>query len=336
MPVVLDVDTGVDDALALLLAACSPELEVLAVTCVAGNATLEQVGANTRAVLDLAGLEAVPVALGAPRPLLNEPSVASYVHGKNGIAELDIASYGATTPSRGIDARNAIELLRDTLRAAPEPVTIIALAPLTNLALLLRLHPELVTSIAQIAVMGGGYGVGNATATAEFNIWHDPESAEIVFSSGVPVLLYGLDVFYDARLRASDVAQLRASEEPLAALAADLCDWLGEVYAAEPRVAEAPYLSCLGDAGLVAVLLEPELLTTRTYPVRVAVADPLTRGTTVVDRRWSADAPAFLPLQFTTPLVEVGVELDGDRCVAAFVERLTGAAPLSAPPVDRS
>ncbi len=324
IPVVFDVDTGVDDALALLLAARSPELEVLAVTCVAGNASLAAVGGNTRAVLDVAGLMGVPVALGAARPLLNEPSVASYVHGTNGVADLDLAAYGEVSSGRGIDPRHAIELLREVLLEASTPVTIVALAPLTNLALLLRLYPEVGARIARIAVMGGGYGVGNATATAEFNIWHDPEAAEIVFSSGVPVLLYGLDVFYDVRLRPADVVALRAAATPVARLAADLADWLGAVYAAEPRVATRGYVSCLGDAGLVAALLEPTALGTQTFPVRVALADPLTRGTTIFDRRWSADAPAFLPLQFTTPLVDVAVQVDGDRCARVFLDRVLG------------
>lgn len=324
LPVIFDVDTGVDDALALLLAARSPELDLLAVTCVAGNATLAQVGQNTRMVLDLAGRGDVPVALGAVRPLLNEPSVASYVHGRNGVADLDLTSYGSPDATRGIDPRNAVELLRDTLLASPEPVTIVALAPLTNLALLLRTYPEVAPQINRVAVMGGGYGVGNATATAEFNIWHDPESAEIVLSSGVAVLLYGLDVFYAVRVRPADVERLRASCTPVGSLAADLCDWLATVYAVEKRVATGEYVSCLGDAGLVAALLEPGTLRTETYPVRVALGDPLTRGATVVDRRWTADVPALLPLQFTTPLLQVGVAIDGDRCTETFVARLVG------------
>ncbi len=320
MKIVMDVDTGTDNALALLLAGQAPELDILAVTCVAGNADVTQVATNTLDVLEIAGLGPVPVACGARRPLINQASAASYVHGRNGIADLDLAGYGASGRGRP-DPRHAIELLRDVLLDSDDPVTVIALAPLTNLALFLRTYPDLASRIERIAVMGGGYGLGNATATAEFNIWHDPEAAAVCFDSGVPVLLYGLDVFYDVRLTADDLTRLRSTSTQEARLAADLCDWLSRVYAAEPRVARSPYVTCLGDAGLLAALLAPSALGTVRYPVRIALADPLTRGQTVVDRRWNPGSAAFLPIQFETPQLDVAVSVDAHRCATEFLSR---------------
>ena len=175
LPVVLDVDTGVDDACALLLAALHPRLDLRAVTCVGGNAPLADVVRNTLVVLETAGRGDVPVGIGAARPLLEEPVDARHVHGDDGMADL-----GMPAPTLHPDPRPAIDLLRDTIEeqaAAGVPVTVVPLAPMTNLALLARVHPQAFARIGRIVFMGGGVDISNATAAAEFNVFHDPQAA---------------------------------------------------------------------------------------------------------------------------------------------------------------
>ena len=168
LPVVLDVDTGVDDACALLLAALHPRLDLRAVTCVGGNAPLADVVRNTLVVLETAGRGDVPVGIGAARPLLDEPVDARHVHGEDGMADL-----GMPAPTLRPDPRPAIDLLRDTIEeqaAAGVPVTVVPLAPMTNLALLARVHPQAFARIGRIVFMGGGVDISNATAAAEVNV----------------------------------------------------------------------------------------------------------------------------------------------------------------------
>ena len=164
-PVILDVDTGVDDALAILLAVRHPALDVRAITCTGGNAPLAQVVANTLRVLDAAGAGPLPVAAGAHRPLLESPQHAAAIHGSDGLADLGLPD-SARTP----EPVHAVELLCRTLAASEEPLTIISLAPLTNIALLLRMHPEVIDRIERVVMMGGAVGTGNATAAAELNV----------------------------------------------------------------------------------------------------------------------------------------------------------------------
>ena len=181
----MDVDTGVDDAFAVLFAAMHPDINLLGITCVDGNTNVDQVVANTFKVLDAAGAGDIPVARGAVRPLLGKSQYAEYVHGKDGMCDLGIA------PShRVVDPRSAVELLRDLIESSAEPVTIVPVAPLTNIALFLRAFPETAKKIHRIVLMGGSASAGNATAAAEFNVWHDPEAAAIVFQSGVPISMY--------------------------------------------------------------------------------------------------------------------------------------------------
>jgi pyrimidine-specific ribonucleoside hydrolase len=224
LPVILDVDTGVDDACALLLAALHPALDLRAVTCVGGNAPLADVVRNTLTVLETAGRGDVPVGVGAARPLLEDPVDARHVHGADGMADL-----GMPAPTLAPDPRPALDLLRDTITAAADagtPATVVPLAPMTNLALLARVYPEAFASIGRIVFMGGGVDISNATAAAEFNVFHDPEATAIVLdacaSADVPVTMYGLDVFYDPLVTDTHVDGLRALGTPVADLAAGL------------------------------------------------------------------------------------------------------------------
>ena len=313
IPVVLDVDTGVDDACALLLAARHPALDLRAVSCVAGNAGVDQVVRNTLTVLAAAGRDDVPVARGADRPLLEPARPARHVHGHDGMGDL-----GLPAPARGADPRHAVALLRDVLREAAatgERVTLVPLAPLTNVALLLRTHPEVAAGLERIVFMGGAALVGNATAAAEFNVWHDPEAAAIVLDAatdlGVPVTMYGLDVFYAPRITRARAAELGASADPAARLAGQLISFQCHRFDAVDAT--------IGDAGAVCAVIEPGALTTRRLPVRVELTGAWTRGQTVVDRRdWGGDL-AHDPHGLAPAVLDVALDVDADRYVALWL-----------------
>jgi pyrimidine-specific ribonucleoside hydrolase len=310
VPVILDVDTGVDDACALLLAALHPDVELRAVTCVGGNASVDAVVGNTLKVLDIAGRADVPVARGAARPLLGPVSHAPHVHGQDGMADL-----GWTSPDTDRDPRHAVELLADLLsqaarRGPAQRITLVPLAPLTNIVLLLRTYPEAAAGLREIVFMGGAAHVGNATASAEFNVWHDPEAAAIVLESAaqldIPVVMYGLDVFYNVRVtreRADDLIAVggRGPAELAGRLIDFQCGRFGQADAT------------IGDAGAVCAVIDRAGLSTTQLPVRVELAGTYSRGRTIVDRRdWSGDI-AHDPLGMAPTSVEVALSVDADR-----------------------
>jgi len=310
VPVILDVDTGVDDACALLLAALHPAVELRAVTCVAGNAGVDEVVGNTLKVLDVAGRADVPVARGAARPLLEPVSHARHVHGDDGMADL-----GWPSPDGQPDPRHAVELLRDLLGRVSaggqeDRVTLVTLAPLTNIALLLRTYPEASAGLREIVIMGGAANVGNATASAEFNVWHDPEAAAIVLESAaeldIPVVMYGLDVFYDVRVTREQAAELIAvGGRGPAELAGRLIDFQCGRFG-QPD-------ATVGDAGAVCAVIDRAGLTTKRLPVRVELAGTYSRGRTIVDRRgWAGDI-AHDPHGMPPTPVEVALAVDAGR-----------------------
>jgi len=320
LPLVLDVDTGVDDACALLLAALNPGLDLRAVTCVGGNAPLADVVRNTLVVLEVAGRDDVPVGIGADRPLLEDPVDARHVHGDDGMADL-----GMPAPTLTADPRTALDLLRDTIDAADDAgdrVTVVPLAPMTNLALLARVHPRSFARIGRIVFMGGGVDISNATAAAEFNVFHDPEAAAIVLDAcalhGVAVTMYGLDVFYEPLVTDVQVDALRELDTPVARLAAGLISFHHR------RFANAG--ATIGDAGAVGILLEPDAVRTRRLPVRVELTGTWTRGRTVVDRRdWSGDL-AHDPHGLAPAQVDVCLEIDGPRIADLWVRTVRSEA----------
>jgi pyrimidine-specific ribonucleoside hydrolase len=324
VPVILDVDTGVDDACALLLAALHPGVELRAVTCVGGNTGVDDVVLNTLKVLDICGRTDVPVARGAARPLLAPPGDARHVHGDDGMADL-----GWPSPDRHPDRRHAVELLRDLLSqaASGEPadrVTLVPMAPLTNIALLLRTYPEAAAGLREIVFMGGAAHVGNATASAEFNVWHDPEAAAIVLEAAgeldIPVVMYGLDVFYDVRVTQEQAARLTAvGGRGPAELAGRLVDFQCRRFGRPDAT--------IGDAGAVCAVVDREGLTTTRLPVRVELAGTYSRGRTVVDRRdWPGDVARDAHGMAATSL-DVALSVDAARYAELWLRTVNVGSP---------
>jgi pyrimidine-specific ribonucleoside hydrolase len=312
LPVILDVDTGVDDALALLFAVKHPAIDVRAVTCVAGNATLAQVVDNTLRILDAADAPSIPVAAGAVRPLLAAPRVASHVHGEDGLGGLVLPS-----TSREATTESAVELMRRTLMDSDEAITIVALAPQTNLALLLRTHPEVIDRIERIVFMGGSASVGNATAVAEFNVWHDPEAAAIVLGSGVPVFMYGLDVFNQVTVDVGIAEALAAGDFALGQVVGALLS--NRVALSEDR--SLVYTGLIGDAGAVCALVDPDALVVERRPVRIELAG-YGRGQTVVDRRRYSGEDAIHGGVGDWSVIDVAVDVDAPRYARLFLDTL--------------
>ncbi|RRR76804.1 nucleoside hydrolase [Streptomyces sp. RP5T] len=314
IPVIIDCDTGVDDALALLFAVRHPGIDLRAVTCVAGNTDVDGVVRNTLTVLEQAGAGDVPVARGAARPLIEPVRTAQHVHGLDGMGDL-----GLPAPARVAVDVDAVTLLRREILASPTPVTLVPTAPLTNIALLLRTHPEVVRNIERIVFMGGAVATGNATPVAEFNVWHDPEAAAILLTAGVPITMYGLDVFKQVIVPAADVQRLRASAEPSLRMAGELLAHRDPATSGDPTPTGG-----LGDAGAVCAVVDPGGLTTELLPVEVSLAPGPTRGQTVVDRRARPGESEIHEGEREVTLVDVGLDVDVERYVKLWLTAVEG------------
>ncbi|MGN7508746.1 pyrimidine-specific ribonucleoside hydrolase RihA [Aeromonas salmonicida] len=305
LPVILDCDPGHDDAIALILALASPELKVLAVTTSAGNQTQEKTLNNALRILTLLGRDDIPVAAGAPKPLARELIIADNVHGESGLD-------GPTLPDPAFapQAMTGLELMAKCLRESPEPVTLVPTGPLTNIALLLAAHPELKPNIARIVLMGGAAGAGNWTPAAEFNIYVDPEAADMVFQSGIPITMCGLDVTHEAQVMDEDIARVRAIANPVARCVAGLLDFF-MIYHRDPKwgFAGAP----LHDPCTIAWLLAPALFHGVECRVDIETQGLHTTGMTVVDRYQLTGKPA-------NALVLLGLDRPG--FIDLLVERL--------------
>lgn len=284
LPVILDCDPGHDDAIALILALASPELKVLAVTTSAGNQTPDKTLNNALRILTLLGRDDIPVAAGAPKPLARELIIADNVHGESGLD-------GPTLPDPAFapQAMTGLELMAKCLRESPEPVTLVPTGPLTNIALLLAAHPELKGKIARIVLMGGAAGAGNWTPAAEFNIYVDPEAADMVFKSGIPITMCGLDVTHEAQVMDEDIERVRTITNPVAQCVAGLLDFF-MIYHRDPKwgFAGAP----LHDPCTIAWLLAPELFHGVECRVDIETSGEHTVGMTVVDRYGLTGKPA--------------------------------------------
>jgi inosine-uridine nucleoside N-ribohydrolase len=302
--IVLDCDPGHDDAIALLLALASPEVELLGVTTVHGNQTLDKTTANALRVLEFAGRPDVPVAAGADRALRREQFVAEYVHGKTGL-DGPVLPPPTTTP---VD-RHAVDFIAETVSASTEPVTLVPTGPLTNIALFLARYPDVAGRVQRIVLMGGAIGEGNVTPAAEFNIWCDPEAADRVFSSGLDVTMVGLDVTHQARVGPAHAGRLRAAGR-VGKMVAELLDF----YVRFHREAYGWDGSPIHDAVALAYTFRPELLETRRTGVRVDCGEELGRGRTNADLRgrmgWEPNA-------------SVAVGIDAGGFVELLLERIS-------------
>ncbi|WP_429220627.1 pyrimidine-specific ribonucleoside hydrolase RihA [Aeromonas veronii] len=284
LPVILDCDPGHDDAIALILALASPELKVLAVTTSAGNQTPDKTLNNALRILTLLGRDDIPVAAGAPKPLARELIIADNVHGESGLDGPKLPD-----PAFAPQAMTGLELMAKCLRESLEPVTLVPTGPLTNIALLLAAHPELKPRIARIVLMGGAAGAGNWTPAAEFNIYVDPEAADMVFKSGIPITMCGLDVTHEAQVMDEDIERVRAITNPVAQCVAGLLDFF-MIYHRDPKwgFAGAP----LHDPCTIAWLLAPELFHGVECRVDIETSGEHTVGMTVVDRYGLTGKPA--------------------------------------------
>ncbi len=303
-PVILDVDPGHDDAVALMMACGAPDLDLLAVTTVAGNVSLEKTTRNALRVLSLIGRTDIPVAAGAAQPLQRNLRTAEDIHGESGLdGPIEIPP-----PTFEADDRNAVQLIADTLEASPEPVALIPVGPLTNIALFLREHSELKAKISHISLMGGSIGLGNTTPAAEFNIYVDPEAAREVFESGLPITMSGLDVTHQAGAGPAERERLRSIGE-VGGVVAGFLEFFSGTYGSVFGFDAPP----LHDPVAVAAVLQPELLTTRPMRVDVECESELTRGETVCDFYGVKGRPAN---------AEVGVELNREGFFELLYESL--------------
>jgi inosine-uridine nucleoside N-ribohydrolase len=303
-PIIIDCDPGHDDAIALLLAAASPEVELLGVTTVAGNQTLQKTTANALKVLELAGRADVRVAAGAADPLVRARSVAAHVHGESGLDGPDLPA-----PSASVVDAHAVKFMADLIREREGALTLVPTGPLTNIALLLATEPD--ARPERIVLMGGSVGEGNRTPAAEFNIWADPEAARRVFESGIDVTMIGLDVTHRAYVTDEETESLRGTGR-VGKIAAELLDFYGKWHKRSyPDLAGSP----LHDPVAVAHVVDGSLVDCRSAYIEVDCGWEQGRGRTNVDWRGR--------LESRDPNATVGLDIDRDAFVRMITERLT-------------
>jgi inosine-uridine nucleoside N-ribohydrolase len=298
--IVLDTDPGHDDAIALLLALASPEVELLGVTTVAGNQTLEKTTANALKILEYVERTDVPVHVGASRPIVREQWAAEFVHGRSGLDGPDLPD-PRTEPAPG----HAVDYLAEQLEEH-EGVVLVPVGPLTNIGLLLAKHTGIEEHIARIVLMGGSIAEGNVTPAAEFNVWADPEAAHRVFTSGVDVTMIGLDVTHKALLYPNVVEELRASGR-VGKLIAELYDFYHAHHVRMYGWEGSP----VHDAVAVGHVIRDDLVRTEHRHVVVDIGPEPSRGRTYVDL-WKRTGHE--------PNAHVGVDIDGP----AFIEWAAG------------
>jgi len=299
---VWDMDPGIDDALALILALKSPEVQVLGITAVAGNAPVGMTSANARRVLEYLNVESIPVAMGAANPLGHPLEDALSYHGPDGLGNC-----GLRPPKLPLYPAKAWDFLARLILDAPGEITLLATGPLTNVAYAFELHPELPELLAKLVLMGGAYrltpyGKGNRTPYAEFNIWQDPQAAHIVFHSGADIFAVGLDVTMDpaACLNSQHLEQIKTRHTPAAHLVAQLVEY------------EVKYHGCcrMHDPLALATLLDASLLDFTLARVEVVKGNDWDRGVTSI---WPAGS---------SQLIHVASAVDGPRFLKLFLSRI--------------
>ena len=302
--VILDCDPGHDDAMAILLAAASPAIELQAITTVAGNQTLEKTTLNARRVCSAAGITDVPVAAGCDRPLQRDPIVAAEIHGVSGLDGVEWAE-----PSVDLDPRFAPDLIIEIAESDERTLTIVACGPLTNVATAMAQSPGLASRLERISIMGGAIGLGNVTPSAEFNIFADPEAAAAVLDSGVPITLVPLEVTHQALATDDVVRRIADLGTPVAEMSVALMRFFAEAYQREFGF-DAP---AVHDPCAVAAVIDPSIVPTRHMNVTIDTLSELSLGRTVCDVYGTTGRP---------PNVAVGLDLDVDRFWDLMVDAL--------------
>lgn len=303
--IILDCDPGHDDAIALLLAWGSPEIDLVAVTTVGGNQTIEKVTRNALAIARVAGIAGIPFARGAAHPLVRPVEVAASIHGDSGLDGPALPE-----PALDLDPRHGAQLIVDTVMAAePGEITLVPTGPLTNIALALRLEPRIVDRVREVVLMGGGAHVGNWSAVAEFNIVVDPEAAAVVFEAGWPVTMVGLDLTHQALATDEVVAAIRAIGTGPARFADELMAFFASSYREAVGFEHPP----VHDPCAVAYVIDPTIVRAVPAPIVVETRGEHTLGMTVVDLRRPAPAGTR---------TRVALELDRERFWALVVDAI--------------
>jgi len=303
-PIIIDCDPGHDDAIALLLAVASPEVELIGVTTVAGNTTIDKTTNNALRVLELAGRSDIPVYRGAERPFIRKQDVAVHVHGESGLDGPDLPQ-----PTTREQELHAVDYLAQEIRAREGKVTLIPTGPLTNIGLLFALHPDVRPE--RIVIMGGAIGEGNRTPAAEFNIWADPEAAQRVFLEGLDTTMVGLDVTHRALITDAHTERMRGAGRVGTAVA-ELMDFYARFHKSRyPDLDGSP----MHDPVCVAHVIDPTLMTVLDAFIEVDCSGGPSWGRTNVDWRGRE--------HFGPPNAKVGVDIDGERFAELIVERIS-------------
>ncbi|GAA1712969.1 nucleoside hydrolase [Kribbella yunnanensis] len=319
--IILDCDPGHDDAIAILLAAGNPSVDLLGITTVAGNQTIENVTRNALSVCTAYGIQ-VPVARGAAGPLVGPQALAAEIHGESGLD-------GPVLPSASfeLDDRHAVDFIIDTVMAhEPHTVTLVPVGPFTNIALAIRKAPYIVDRVKSVVVMGGSLTRGNITPAAEFNVYADPEAAEIVFRAGWDVTMVGLDLTHQALARPELQDRVRAVGGPISEFVLDIWAWVGTAMDDVLQI-EAP---AVHDACCVAALIDPSVFTVAKADVRVEITGRWTRGMTVANFESASGMKHFggTATEQVDYRTNVALELDWPKFAGLIVdalERLTSA-----------
>jgi inosine-uridine nucleoside N-ribohydrolase len=300
-PVLIDCDPGHDDAIAILLALASPELELRGITTVAGNQTLEKTTRNALKVLELVGRTDIPVAAGADRPLVRELVTAAHVHGESGLDGPDVPE-----PTTRVVEQDAADFLAERIEPG---VVLVPVGPLTNVALLLERHPDAAAKLERIVWMGGAIAEGNITPAAEFNAFVDPEAAARVFASGIELTMVGLDITHRALFTREHAERVRGSGKA-GRFVAELFDFFHRFHEQRYGFDGSP----IHDALAVAAVADPSLVETLHTNVEIETASQWCDGRTVVDR-WRVTGRSANS--------RVGIGVDADRFLELLVERIT-------------
>jgi len=274
--IILDCDPGHDDAMAILLAHGNPEIELLAITTVAGNQTLDKTSLNARRVCTVAGTRDVPIAAGCGRPLIRELKTAAYIHGESG---LDGPAFGE--PTVPLDERHAVDLIIELVMESRGDITLVPTGPLTNIAMALRKEPRIVQRVQEVILMGGAYTRGNTTPAAEFNIYVDPEAAAIVFNAGWPLTMVGLDLTHQALATPAVLARIAGLGTPIAKITVELLEFFRETYRRNAGFDSPP----VHDPCAVARVIDPGVMQCVDAFVAIETRGEFSSGMTVTDFR---------------------------------------------------